>query len=127
LIGTNPWLRRWPQLWNVARGEFAWVGNRPLAQRDAARLGTEFDRLWLTVPIGLVSLADAQGCAESFNDEARAHANFYATQANWRLDLSILARALFAGVLRLHRATEPGWLDQALEWCLADESRLNRT
>src|SRR5713101_6441064 len=30
LAGAGGWLRRWPQLWEVARGEFAWVGNRPL-------------------------------------------------------------------------------------------------
>ena len=93
LIGANVWLRRWPQLWNVARGEFAWVGNRPLHRPDAARLANEFDRLWLAAPIGLVSLADALGCVERFNDEARSHASFYAAQANWRLDVSILARA----------------------------------
>ncbi|HRY49288.1 MAG TPA: sugar transferase [Candidatus Paceibacterota bacterium] len=88
------WGRRWPQLWQVVRGEFAWVGNRPLSPGMAAQLSNDFERLWLTAPIGLVSLADAEGCSDAFGDEARAHASYYAVQAGWRMDLWILLRVL---------------------------------
>ena len=86
--------RSWPQLLNIVRGDFAWVGNRPLGPVEVAQLESEFDRLWLAAPIGLISLADAEGVAGAFTDEARACASFYAVRADWRLDLSILARAL---------------------------------
>jgi hypothetical protein len=86
------WLRRWPQLWKVARGEFAWVGNRPLNPADAAALSTEFDRLWLRAPIGLFSLSDAEAHGELSIPDVRAQASYYAVNAGWRLDLSILNR-----------------------------------
>jgi len=92
LEDASGWLTRWPQLWNVARGEFAWVGNRPLSPEQAEGLTTDFERLWLSAPIGLFSLADAMGCLDSFDDEARAHASFYAVQSNRRLDWTILKR-----------------------------------
>jgi hypothetical protein len=93
---TNDWLRRWPQLWNIASGTFAWVGNRPLSQKEAGSLTSDFERLWLSAPIGFISLADAERCPEAFSEEAQAHASFYAVQANWRLDLAILKRVLLA-------------------------------
>jgi len=99
LASANRWLRRWPQLWNVLRGEFSWVGNRPLSPADAAELSEHFERLWLTAPMGLISLADALGCPQAFNDEARAHASFYAVQANWKTDARIFARVLIASLL----------------------------
>lgn len=92
LANVRGWFRLWPQLWNIVRGDFAWVGNRPLGPAEVAQLESEFDRLWLAAPIGLISLADAEGVAEAFTDDARACASFYAVRANWRLDLSILAR-----------------------------------
>ncbi len=88
----NRWLRRWPQLWNVARGEFAWIGNRPLSLAQARELTSEFERLWLAAPLGLISLADAAGCLEPFGDDARAHAACYAACDNWRMDISIISR-----------------------------------
>ena len=88
------WWKRWPQLWNVVRGEFAWIGNRPLTAMEAGKLTNEFERLWLNTPIGLISQGDAEGCTNLYSDEARAHASFYAVSVNWRLDLSILIRAL---------------------------------
>lgn len=97
-------LRRWPQLWNVAHGEFAWVGNRPLPPAEAASLRHDFERLWLAAPTGLVSLADAEGCPDPFGDEARAHASFYAVRRDWWLDLSILARVLKAAVMSRPRS-----------------------
>lgn len=84
--------RRWPWLWNIVRGEFAWVGNPPLTREQAEQLDGEFEQLWLAAPIGLVSLADAEGCTESFGEEARIHASFYAAQAGPRLDRQILRR-----------------------------------
>jgi hypothetical protein len=84
--------RRWPQIWNIVRGDFAWVGNRPLTREQAEELTGEFEQLWLAAPVGLVSLGDVEGCAESFDDEARAHASFYAAQAGRQLDRQILRR-----------------------------------
>ncbi|MBI4663078.1 MAG: sugar transferase [Verrucomicrobia bacterium] len=104
LESARGWLRRWPQLWNVARGDFAWVGNRPLSPAQARELATEFERLWLAAPIGLFSLADAMGCADCLDDQARAHASFYAVQANLRLDWSIIRRALLAPASPAHEA-----------------------
>jgi len=93
-------LRRWPQLWNVVCGDFAWVGNRPLTPYEAAELSNDFERLWLEAPVGLVSLADAERCREENDCEAQVHASFYTAQANWKLDLLILARLLCAPVFR---------------------------
>lgn len=118
--------RRWPQLWNVVCGDFAWIGNRPLSPAQAAQLTNEFERLWLAAPIGLVSLADAVSCADPFGDEARAHASYYAVQANWRLDWSILAHALGLRVTRLVRCSrdcEP--VSHVLQSSLAEGAKLN--
>ncbi len=86
--------KRWPQLWNIVRGEFSWVGNRPLTCSQAAELTTEFEQLWLAVPIGLFSLADAEGFGEAFDDDSRAHAAFYAAQAGPKMNRQILLRTL---------------------------------
>lgn len=94
LNGVSGIWSRWPQLLNVARGEFAWVGNRPLSPEQAAELYTDFERLWLSVPPGLLSLADAEQCPDPVGDEARAHASFYAVQRNFSQDLQILGKAL---------------------------------
>jgi hypothetical protein len=85
------WLRAWPQLWNILKGDFAWVGNRPLSPGQVADLSNDFERLWLAAPIGLFSLAQAEGAIDAL--ETRACASLYALRANWRLDLSIIARA----------------------------------
>ena len=91
----NNWLRRWPQFWSVVRGDLTWVGNRPLRPTQALSLANDFERLWLAAPVGLVSLADAQGCPSDLTDEACAHASYYAVNASRRLDWSVLSRALY--------------------------------
>ncbi|HXC98309.1 MAG TPA: sugar transferase [Verrucomicrobiae bacterium] len=91
-------LRVWPQLWNIFKGDFAWVGNRPLSPGQVADLSNDFERLWLAAPIGLFSLAQAEGAIDSL--ETRACASLYALQANWRLDLSIIARAFVSATKR---------------------------
>jgi len=91
---SSSWWRRWPQLWNVMRGEFTWIGNRPLTLIEAGKLVNEFERMWLVAPIGLISQGEAEGCTDIASDEARAHASFYAAQANWRLDFAVFFKAL---------------------------------
>lgn len=92
LSGVGPALRRWPQLWSIAKGSFCWVGNRPLSPEQAAQLSNEFERLWLAVPTGLISLADSEGCIDRFDDEARAHSSFYAVQSQTTQNLRLLRR-----------------------------------
>jgi hypothetical protein len=95
LNGSSGWLRRWPQLWAIFRGRFHWAGNRPLSPFETGLLSNDFQRLWLAAPLGLISLADVEGCAEVVSDETCAHASYYAVRHDWRLDWSILARAIF--------------------------------
>jgi len=110
LTGAPGWLRRWPQLWSIVRGDFAWVGNRPLNPNQAARLTNDFERLWLSAPLGLISLSDAEGCADCFKVQTRAHASYYATQANWRLDWGIIARAIFLLLSGIPYSRRDEWL-----------------
>ena len=92
LAGFQGKWRRWPQLWNIVRGEFTWVGNRPLTREQAAQLETEFEQLWLAAPVGIFSLADTFNDLNEFSDEARTHSSFYAVRANRRMDRDILCR-----------------------------------
>ncbi len=94
LGGLGSKARRWPQLWKIVRGQFVWVGNRPLSPEQAGQLEGEFDQLWLTVPIGLFSLADAMGDPEDLSDETRAHASFYAVDPGRHKDLKIFWRVI---------------------------------
>jgi hypothetical protein len=93
--GVPGWLRRWPQLFSILRGDFTWIGNRPLSPREAMRLNNDFEKLWLAAPLGLISLADTESGKRYFDDEARAHASYYAAQASLRLDWVIFLRAVF--------------------------------
>ncbi len=95
LTGAKTWLRRWPQFWSVMRGDMTWTGNRPLRPTQALLLANDFERLWLSAPVGLISLADAHGCPDGISDNAIAHASYYAVHANWRLNASIIARSVF--------------------------------
>jgi hypothetical protein len=95
LAGFRGKWRRWPQLWSIVRGQFAWVGNRPLAPEQVARLSGEFDQLWLTAPTGLFSLADTLGLTgDDLSDEARAHAGFYAVDPDRGKNRKILWRVI---------------------------------
>ncbi len=99
LGGFDGLWKRWPELFSIARGDASWVGNRPLTPNQAATLKDDHEHLWLSVPAGLFSLADAMGCAESFGEDAKVHASFYATQRGWRKDIEIMQRVL-AGHLK---------------------------
>jgi hypothetical protein len=105
LTAGRNWLGRWPQFWSVARGDLAWVGNRPLRPTQALALSNNFERLWLTVPAGFISLADAHGCSEAPGDGSCAHASYYAVNAGLRLDAFVLSR----GLLRVAFTWPFGW------------------
>lgn len=109
LAGAGNWLRRWPQFWSVARGDLAWVGNRPLRPTQAFGLVNDFERLWLTRPPGLISLADASGCSEGVSAESCAHASYYAVNAGLRLDAAIIGRAMVRAAMAwpLYRHRRP--------------------
>jgi hypothetical protein len=57
-------------------------------------LSTEFERLWLKAPLGLVSKGDAEGASDLDSDEAKAHASYYAVQHGWRENTRIFLRAI---------------------------------
>ena len=126
---VNRWVRRWPQLWSILSGDLRWVGNRPISASKAGRLGNDFERLWLHAPAGLVSLGDVRGWMDSFSDEARAHASFYAVQRNWKLDLHILCRA---PIVFLVSAAEKLWENELVptpvrQWLRAEYPTIHRT
>jgi hypothetical protein len=99
LTQASPWFARWPQVWNIFKGEMAWVGNRPLTESQAADLTTEFEKQWLASAPGLISLGDTKGTMNQFDDEARAHAAWYSASRNGWLNTSILADAFAAWML----------------------------
>lgn len=94
LNGAVACWRRWPQLWSIVRGDFRWVGNRPLTAAQAAQLQGEFEHLWLAAPTGLFCLADTLGCPDEFTEETRSHASFYAVDPDPAKDRRILRAAL---------------------------------
>ena len=97
--------RRWPQLWSIVCGDFAWIGNRPLNPDEAAQLTSDFERLWLAASPGFISLADVEGCHDFWRAETQAHASFYAAQMNRRMDVAIFLRALFIFVCGIPYST----------------------
>lgn len=94
LAGMQGIGRRWPELWEIVRGRFTWVGNRPLSPEQAATLRDDFERLWLSVPSGLISLAELEGWGDPMDIQTRVHSSFYAARHDWRDDLGLVARFL---------------------------------
>lgn len=111
LTGIRSWLKRWPQLWSIVRGDLAWIGNRPLAPGEVAMLANDFERLWLTTQPGLLSLADVKQTRHPLDDTARAHSSYYSARASRLLDLSIFIRALFLFAFGLSPTRLKEWLD----------------
>ncbi len=90
----NVW-SRWPRIWNVALGEFAWTGNPPLTPAEAEGLTGEFENLWLSIPPGVFTAPEAEGAAPPWDDGAKAHAALFAcgSDAAWRR--RVVLRGLF--------------------------------
>lgn len=88
------WIRRWPQLWEAVCGRFALVGNRPVSPDQVEDLKDDFEKLWLSVPAGVISLADCQDRITPFGEAARVHACYYAVRADQKMDCSIFYRVV---------------------------------
>lgn len=101
LPGLPGMLKRWPMLWRIVTGHFAWTGNPPLTPAEAAGLDGEFERLWLQVAPGLFTAPEAEGSRAPWDDAARAHAALFACRPTlaWR------ARILRRGIFRLFSHT----------------------
>jgi hypothetical protein len=95
LSAVNPRIRRLPRLWSIAAGSMTWFGNPPLPPEAGKLLETEFDRLWLASPSGLASLGDCYQCLDPSNDDARAHATFFAVHADAATKHKILSWLFF--------------------------------
>jgi hypothetical protein len=104
-------VRRWPQFWNIVRGEFGWVGNRPLNLHQAGKLANDFERLWLAGRPGLISLADTESGSDVLDDQARACSSYYSAHASRWLNCKIILRALFLLCfgISVSRAREAAW------------------
>lgn len=87
-------LKRWPILWRIVTGDFAWVGNPPLAPEEASDLKSEFDQLWLQAGPALFTAPEAEGCTPPWDEAARAHAALYACQPTTAWKRKILASGL---------------------------------
>ncbi|MES2705516.1 MAG: hypothetical protein V4726_02825 [Verrucomicrobiota bacterium] len=101
---TSLW-RRWPMLWNIVTGDFAWTGNPPLTPEEAAGLSGEFELRWLTAPTGIFTAPETEGSLPPWDDTAKAHAALFAGRADaaWR------RRILLHGLQSLlRRPASPG-------------------
>ncbi len=89
----DPW-RRWPRLWSIVRGHFAWTGNPPLSPAEAAALEGEFERLWLNAAPGFFTAPEAEGSLPPWDDAARAHAALFACKPTFEWCLRIVRHGL---------------------------------
>jgi hypothetical protein len=89
--GLSGRLQRWPYLWRIVTGHFAWIGNPPLTPDAAALLEGEFERLWLHAGPGIFTAPEAEGCTAPWDESAQAHAALFACQptTTWRKKILI--------------------------------------
>lgn len=80
-----------PQLFNVVRGEMAFIGPRPLTPADYAALPPGRDLRLLVLP-GLTGLAQVNGGQALGAGDKLAFDFYYVQRRSLRLDLYILAR-----------------------------------
>lgn len=104
ITGSGKWLRQTgldelPQLWNILRGDMAFVGPRPLTQEDIGRLGwvtTKHQTRWHCKPgiTGLAQLYSGRGKRVSWLLD-----NYYVKNSGVLLDLKILVTSALIGIM----------------------------
>jgi lipopolysaccharide/colanic/teichoic acid biosynthesis glycosyltransferase len=80
-----------PELWNIARGDMAWIGPRPLLPETVRALG-EAGAMRGQVRPGLTGLAQISGNTLLSPESKAALDLWYVRNRTWRLDLAILLR-----------------------------------
>ena len=85
-----------PQMWNVLRGDMSIVGNRPLPLYEAEKLTTDKYAHRFLAPAGITGLwqVEKRGKGEMSEEERLMLDNKYATNNNFRKDISILLKTL---------------------------------
>ena len=83
-----------PELWNILRGDMAFVGPRPLLPETIAGLG-QAGVLRCSVRPGLTGLAQISGNTLLQTNEKLAMDLFYVRRRSWAFDLRILLRTPF--------------------------------
>jgi exopolysaccharide production protein ExoY len=82
-----------PQLYNIWRGEMAFVGPRPIVAKELDRYGP-WKRHYLSVRPGMTGLWQVSGRNDTTYDERVALDRDYVEQHSWVLDTLIVARTL---------------------------------
>ena len=100
--GIGKFLRRsrldeLPGLWNVARGDMAFVGPRPLLPETIEELGQQGERRCEVKP-GLTGWSQVSGNTLLSLDQKVALDIWYIDNRDWLLDLQILARTVLVMV-----------------------------
>jgi lipopolysaccharide/colanic/teichoic acid biosynthesis glycosyltransferase len=88
-----------PQLYNIFRGEMAFVGPRPIVVQELNRYGP-WKRHYLSVPPGLTGLWQVSGRNDVSYDQRVALDRDYVEQHSWLLDALIVARTFKVIALR---------------------------
>jgi Bacterial sugar transferase len=90
-------LRRLPTVWNIARGQIAWVGLRPRRPEQITALPEDWRELYLTCKVGMVRLAELDAATTGVTniDQVYSSEAFYSVDTCYKRDLKILWRALW--------------------------------
>jgi hypothetical protein len=89
-------VKRLPTLWNIACGNAAWVGLRPLAAAELRALPPDWRQIYRGGRVGIVRLAelDQAVTGECSDDQTYSSEAFYVVTSSFKSDCSILWRAL---------------------------------
>ncbi|SRR5579862_1093393 len=82
--GGPLWARRWPWLWEIARGRFRWIGILPRDAEHWKSIPSEVLSQLQSCCFGMFSLADLHGCHDPSDPEESIHAIYQGLQADSR-------------------------------------------
>ena len=93
-------LRRLPTVWNLVRGQVAWVGLRPRRPEQILALSEDWRELYLASKIGIIRLAELDAACTGIVsvDATYSSEAFYTAQSSFKEDLALVWRALRTGI-----------------------------
>ena len=84
------WVRRWPWLAEIARGNLRWVGILPRAEEAWGLMPAELAAPLRASEPGVFSLADVHGCHDPADPEEWIHAVYQAQRADPKVTATVL-------------------------------------